>query len=151
MRAFKSNTFLKTSYNDPNTYADFILNCSRSFKYEIFPSGSAPFHFGESGDKFYIILKGIANVYVPKLIEDYDHEFQQYIEIINNKFAKLQPNKALKYKEKLERVRNKLMEQTGESLEALARRVLNQPSKREKRKSSVEFLGKYQKKIFKLR
>jgi len=48
----------------------FTERCMRYLKYEIFHPGKAIFHIGDKGDKFYIILKGAVDVFVPRKEED---------------------------------------------------------------------------------
>lgn len=45
---------------------NFIRHCSNHFHYELYPQGSIIFHKGDQADKFFLILKGEAGVFVPQ-------------------------------------------------------------------------------------
>lgn len=53
-------------------------------EYEFFPKGSAIFHFGDSARKFYLILKGSVDIYIPKSAEDLHAELEELEKDINN-------------------------------------------------------------------
>ena len=45
---------------------NFLYNAIPGFSYEYVHRGSAVFHHKDKGDRFYVILRGEAGVYVPK-------------------------------------------------------------------------------------
>lgn len=55
----------------------FLTNCADMMEYEYFPKGSAIFHFGETGRKFYLILRGSVDVFIPKSKEELQLEFEE--------------------------------------------------------------------------
>lgn len=46
-------------------------------EYEFFPKGSAIFHFGDIGRKFYLILRGSVDIYIPKSQEEIQLEVEE--------------------------------------------------------------------------
>jgi hypothetical protein len=58
--------FFQHSCPSDMTLFDFTANCLPQLQYESFPQSAIVFHKGEAGDKFYIILQGNLDIYVPK-------------------------------------------------------------------------------------
>lgn len=58
--------FFSKSCPQDLTLETFTERCMRFLKYEYFPAGNAVFHLGERGEKFYIVLSGACDVYIPR-------------------------------------------------------------------------------------
>ncbi|KAM3128413.1 hypothetical protein pb186bvf_019480 [Paramecium bursaria] len=58
--------FFKSSCPETSSIGDFTKLCCQNLQYEFFPRDSIIFNIDEPGDKFYIILKGKASVYIKR-------------------------------------------------------------------------------------
>ena len=56
---------------------EILEKCCNAMQNEFFEKNSAIFHYGEHGKKFYHILKGSVDLYLPKTHEDLEQEFNQ--------------------------------------------------------------------------
>jgi len=50
-----------------------LVEVAQAVKYEHLPANRSVFFYGDHGDRFYLILKGECEVYVPLLLENLDH------------------------------------------------------------------------------
>lgn len=62
----KEIPFFKKSFPQTEDLLNFIRHSSPHFHYEFFSKGSIIFHTGDQADKFFLILKGQAGVFVPQ-------------------------------------------------------------------------------------
>lgn len=81
-KAFENIPYFKNSFNDPikENYHNFIKNCTDNLKSEYFEQGKSVVHYGEHGDKFYIILKGELDIYIMKTHHEMEQEINDYFE-----------------------------------------------------------------------
>ena len=62
-----------------------LLQTFDSMEYEYFGKDEVIFHYGDKGDKFYIILSGSVDVYLPKTADEISHDIKKSIEEIKTK------------------------------------------------------------------
>ena len=70
---------------DDTDYEQLMLDTVNSLDYELIKKGDHVFHYGEKGDKFYMILRGSVQIYVPKD----EQEVRDEIERIDNKLSSM--------------------------------------------------------------
>ncbi|CAD8167082.1 unnamed protein product [Paramecium octaurelia] len=58
--------FFKKNCPEGSSLRDFIMYAGKALTYEYYKKGSIIFHYGDYGDKFFMILKGNVGVLVPK-------------------------------------------------------------------------------------
>ncbi|CAD8070709.1 unnamed protein product [Paramecium primaurelia] len=58
--------FFKKSCPEGSSLRDFIMHAGKALTYEYYKQGQIIFHYGDYGDKFFMILKGNVGVLVPK-------------------------------------------------------------------------------------
>jgi CRP-like cAMP-binding protein len=80
IKAFENIQYFKNSFNDPikENYRNFIKNCADNLKFEFFEPGKPIVHYGEHGDKFYIILQGELDIYIMKSHHEMEQEIIDY-------------------------------------------------------------------------
>ncbi|CAD8204785.1 unnamed protein product [Paramecium octaurelia] len=69
--------FFKSNCPEGMKLADFVSNAIKYFKYEQYDYGSPIFHYGEYGDKMFILLKGEVYVFGPKPQDEINKEMEQ--------------------------------------------------------------------------
>ena len=65
-KALKTIKFFADMQKDDFDFDSFLLQTFDLMEYEEFEKDEAIFHSGDAGDKFYIILKGTVDVFIPK-------------------------------------------------------------------------------------
>jgi CRP-like cAMP-binding protein len=65
VEVFQHLKFWKDLSIDQAMLSDVIHQCTEQFQLEIFNSGEALFHYGDIGNKFYIMVKGSVDIFVP--------------------------------------------------------------------------------------
>jgi len=62
---------------DDFDFDNFLIESFNLMEHESFDKGSVIFHWGDRGDKFYIILTGSVEVYIPKSAEEIAQDIQE--------------------------------------------------------------------------
>ena len=69
--------FFKDLASNSQNEQDILEKCCHAMQNEFFEKNSAIFHYGEYGKKFYLILKGSVDLYIPKTPDDLEKELNQ--------------------------------------------------------------------------
>ncbi|CAD8086815.1 unnamed protein product [Paramecium sonneborni] len=72
--------FFKKNCPEGSSLRDFIMYAGRALTYEYYKKGQIIFHYGDYGDKFFMILKGNVAVLVPKGNHDVETDRDYLIE-----------------------------------------------------------------------
>ncbi|CAD8109492.1 unnamed protein product [Paramecium sonneborni] len=69
--------FFKQNCPEGMKLTEFITNAIKYFQFEQYDYGQPIFHYGEYGDKMYIILKGEVGVFGPRPLDDINRDLEQ--------------------------------------------------------------------------
>ena len=104
----------------PRSLDIFLRNCADLMEYEYIPKGSAVCHLGTAAKKFYIILKGAVDIYIPKSneelakeVEEIQREAQQCSGENNTTNTLEDTSEAEEFKQEIQRMKQELADATG--------------------------------------
>ena len=69
--------FFRDANHDANELDSFLSTCCEMMTYEFIPNNNIVFNFGEKGQKFYIILKGQIEIFIPKNEAEIKREIEE--------------------------------------------------------------------------
>ncbi|CAD8100551.1 unnamed protein product [Paramecium primaurelia] len=82
--------FFKQNCPEGMKLSEFVTNAIKYFQFEQYDYGQPIFHYGEYGDKMYIILKGEVGVFGPRPLDDINRDIEQVKKLEEIELVKVQ-------------------------------------------------------------
>jgi hypothetical protein len=126
LETLKNFDFFTKSYEDmvneakktviTKSFDEYITECSKLLQFRSFPKGELVFHKGDVGSKMYLILDGLASVFVPKSNDEQEADQEILDSIMRG--LKIKPDyKPFTREEALKKIKPRLFNSTYENLE----------------------------------